>query len=274
MRCKWMIAALVVIAVLSIPSCATAQNEIPSGTILPVSLDTGLNAAKLHPGQQIRATVMQDIPGTSIRHRAKVLGHVVRAEVTQNGKMKLELQFDSVKFRGRSVPLKADLRALASFLEVEDAQVPEEMASRGMTPVNWTTQQIGGDQFYRGGPVTSGMVKVGKTTPWGALDVPRTQPGMPCRGAIGENRGPQAMWLFSSDACGVYGFGNIRIEHAGRTKPAGTIILVSTRGKLKLGSGTAILLRASSPATATASNAQPQSGHPSNLPNEKGQLIK
>ena len=56
-----------------------AQDSIPSGTILPVSLDTGLNASKARPGQIIRGTVMQDIPGTWIHRRAKAVGHVVQA---------------------------------------------------------------------------------------------------------------------------------------------------------------------------------------------------
>lgn len=238
MHFKWIAAAL-----LCIPPCTVAQTAIPPGTIVPISLDTSLNVARVHSGQQIRATVMQDIPGTSIRHRAKVFGHVVRAEVAKDGHVKLELEFDALKAHGQSTPFKANLRALASFVEVEEAQVPEEMASRGLTPANWTTQQIGGDQFYRGGPVASGLTAVGQTTPWGALDLPRTQPGLPCRGPLEENIRPQAMWLFSSDACGVYGFANIHIEHAGRSNPAGVIILSSTDGKLKLGSGTGLLLR-------------------------------
>ena len=132
-------------------------------------------------------------------------------------------------------------------MDVEEAQVPEEMSSRGMNPENWTTQQIGGDQVYRGGgPVASGLTTVGEVTPYGALDVPRAQPGDPCRGVIGENSQPQAMWLFSSDACGVYGFSNIRIQHAGRSDPRGSIVLSSTNGKLILGSGTGMLLRVSS----------------------------
>ena len=248
---KWIFAAL-----LCVPPGIIAQTAIPSGTILPVSLDTGLNAAKTHPGQEIRATVMQNIPGTLIRRRAKVVGHVVRAVMTKNGQIKLEFQFDVVKVNRRMVPMKTNLRALASLLEVEEAQIPEEMASRGLTPANWTTQQIGGEQFYRGGPVASGLTTVGQTTQWGAVDLPRTRPGMPCRGAIGENHLPQAMWLFSSDACGVYGFGDIRIEHAGRGDQRGTIVLSSTNGKLKLSSGTGLLLRVSSPAADPASGTE------------------
>ena len=239
MRYQWLLAAL-----LSIPPGIGAQTQLPSGIIVPISLDTGLNAAKVRPGQEIRATVMQDVPGTAIRRRAHVLGHVVRASTAANGRPQLEICFDSVRAHGTMVPFKANLRALASLLEVEEAQVPEDMSSRGLTPETWTTQQIGGDQFYRGGgPVAAGAVTVGQVTPWGALALPLAQPGMPCHGVVGPSTQPQAMWLFSADACGVYGYPNIRIEHAGRTNPVGEIVLSSTSGKLKLGDGTALLLR-------------------------------
>lgn len=257
MRCNWLFAAL-----LCLPLGIVAQNAPPSGTILPISLDTSLNAAKIHPGQLIRATVMQDIPGTAIHRRAKVEGNVVQAGTAENGQMKVEIRFDTVKTHGQMMPIQTNLRALASFMEVEEAQDPEEMSSRGLTPETWTTQQIGGDQVYRGGgPVAVGTTTVGQVTPWGALDVPRTQLGQPCRGAIGENKQPQAMWLFSSDACGVYGFNNIRIQHAGRSDPRGTIVLSSTNGKLKLGSGTGLLLRVSSPSAIPASHAEAELIH-------------
>jgi hypothetical protein len=238
MRFEWLLAMF-----LGVAPVIAAQTAIPPGTILPISLDTSLNAAKVHPGQPIRATIMQDIPGTAIRRRAKAMGHVVRAAMAKDGRIDLEFQFDAVKNHGRLTPFTANLRALASFLEVEEAQIPEEMSSRGMTPATWTTQQIGGDQFYRGAAVASGFTIVGRVTQWGALDIPRPQPGLPCRGPIKQNHQPQAMWLFSSDACGVYGFAGIRIDHAGRTDPKGITILSSTNGKLKLGSGTGMLLR-------------------------------
>lgn len=241
MRFEWIMAAVFCAA-----PVLPAQGAISSGTIIPISLDTSIDAARAHPGDIIRATVMQDVPGTAIRRRARVVGHVVQASQVKGGQARLDISFDAVKIRGQMSPFKASVRALASFLEVEEAQIPEEMSSRGLTPETWTTQQIGGDQFYRGGgPVAVGMTTVGKVTPWGALDLPRSQPGLPCRGAIGESSRPQAMWLFSSDACGVYGFEYLHIAHAGRTDPAGVIMLSSAKGKLKLGSGTGMLLRIS-----------------------------
>jgi hypothetical protein len=227
-----------------LPLAAAAQRALPAGALLPVSLDQSLDSRKAHPGQTIRAIVMQNIPGTSIHRGAKVLGHVVQVTTLQNGQATVELRFDTLAARRQRIPLQVDLRALASFLEVEEAQVPEDMADRGTTPETATTQQIGGEQVYRGGgPVTSGLTIVGQPVPNGVLALPRTQPGKPCRGIVEGNRQPQALWLFSSDACGVYGYAQLRIVHSGRTNPVGDILLVSEKGPLQVRSGTGLLLR-------------------------------
>jgi len=225
-------------------SVAIAQNALPSGTLVAVMLDRGINVDKAHPGQQIRARVMQTIPGTPVHRGAHVLGTVLAVHPAPNGAARLEIRFDAIETHGHRIPVRTDLRAVASMLEVEEAQIPEEMSSRGLTPETWTTQQIGGDQVYRGGgPVAEGMTPVGAPTPYGVLDVPRAQAGKPCRAVVSDNNHPQALWLFSADACGVYGLYQVRIEHAGRTSPRGAIILTGENGKLNLRGGSALLLR-------------------------------
>ena len=231
---------------LAVAAAGHAQKPLPSGTILPVSLDTSMNTARLHAGQPIRATVMQNVPGTPVRRGSRVYGQILQVDAPHGGPVRLVFTFDSVQpHRSKQrIPLKASLRAVASFNEVEDAQVPTEMASRGLNPENWTTQQIGGEMVYRGGgPVARGDVTVGKPTPYGVLVLPRVQHGQPCRGVIGQNRKPQALWLFSSDACGVFGLESVRLQHAGRTQPDGEFVLISPKGRIELGSGTGMLLR-------------------------------
>jgi len=232
------------LALLLLAGAAIAQTTIPAGTIIPISLSGSINADRARPGQQIRAEIMQDVPGTPIRRRSRVIGHVVEATPSKGGAARLVIHFDAVVMHGQRIPLKAGLRALASFVEVEAAQVPEEMSSRGITPEVATTRQIGGEDVYRGGgPVASGTTAVGRPTPYGVLDVPRAQAGEPCRGVVDGNTRPQALWLFSSDACGVYGYSNIRITDAGRSDPTGTITLAADKGKLRIVDGSAMLLR-------------------------------
>jgi hypothetical protein len=211
------------------------------GTLLPVTLYHGLNAKKLHPGQSVRLRLMQSIPGTKIHRGSQVLGTVVRISSMSNGQARLFLRFDAVESHGQKIPIHANLRALASPLAVQEAQIPEEMSSRGMSPANWDTQQIGGDQVYRGGgPVTENGHKVGKPGAYGAVDTPQAALGMKCRGAVDPGHS-QAMWLFSADACGVYGYPHLVIQHAGRNGEP--IVLASQHGKLNLGGGSALLLR-------------------------------
>lgn len=236
--------ASILAAMLLLPYAAIAQDLIPAGTIVPISLDHSLNADRAHAGQQISAEVMQNIPGTPIRRRAKMLGHVIEATSSANGAAKLEISFDAVQVHGQLISLRANLRALASYIEVEAAQVPEDMSERGTTPETAITRQIGGERVYRGGgPVASGDTVVGKPTAYGVLAVPRIQPGQSCRGVVDDNTLPQAFWLFSTDACGVYGFDNIRIVDAGRGDVSRGITLAASKGKLKLGSGSGMLLR-------------------------------
>ncbi len=230
--------------VLSMPLTAAARSSIPPGTILPVSLDGVLNSAKVRAGRRIQATVMQNVPGTPVRRRTKVEGRVVEASGAGIVPARLEIVFEAVKVKGRLIPLRFDLRALASPIEVSEAQTPEEEASRGLPPEVATFRQIGGEEVYRGGgPVAIGIRTVGRPTPYGILGLPLTGPGDPCRGVVEGNRRLQAWWLFSTQACGVYGYTSIRIDHAGRSDPLGMIVLSSDKSKIVLYSGSGLLLR-------------------------------
>ncbi len=239
MKQLWIAAAFLLAAI-----AMQAQSALPSGTLLPVRLDTTLYAAKAHPGQPVRATVMQNIPGTLIRRDARLLGHIVQATAPNKGPAQMEIVFDTVIIQGRAVAFKASLRALASFMEVGAAEAPDEGGDQAIPPVDSTFTQIGGEVVFRGGgPVWDGKKAVGKPTPYGVLALPRANPGSGCRGVIGENTQPQALWLFSTNACGLYGFSHLRIVHAGRTDPMGKIILASDKGKLVIHAGSGILLR-------------------------------
>jgi hypothetical protein len=88
---------------------------------------------------------------------------------------------------------------------------------------------------------------VGRSVHGGVLVQVRAKPGAACRGSIAGNPAPQALWVFSADACGVYGINHLVIAHAGRSAPAGVIVLASNAGKLKIPGGTGMLLRVNAP---------------------------
>ena len=233
------------------------QSAIPAGTILPVRLKSPLNSRKARPGQIIRARLMQDVPlssGSKIRAGATLIGRVTNVEHSKTAGARLSIRFDTLEVSGRRIPITTNIRALASMMDIEGAQIPEFGPDRG-TPENaWTTDQIGGEVVYHGGgPVANGLRSVGQPTPYGILARVSAGPGTKCRADvagtemtgndIASNDRPQALWLFSSDACGTYGFSDLTIVHAGRTNPVGEITLASKHGDVNVRTGSGMLLR-------------------------------
>ncbi len=240
------------LAILAASPGLFTQDEIPAGTILPLELKSSLNSQKVLVGQVLNARVMQDVPllkGSTIHAGAKVRGHVVEVlSPTDRRGAQLSLQFDTLEYSQHGSHLKAhittNLRALASMMEVEEAGIPKTGPDRGTSQDAWTTEQIGGDIVYRGGgPVTNAFHAVGKPTPNGVLVRVASKSGTECRGEINGKDHPQALWLFSADACGTYGFSGLTISHAGRTAPMGKITLTATRGHVNVRSGSGLLLR-------------------------------
>ena len=189
--------------------CAFVRSDHdPSGTILPVGLKSSLNSRTAKVGQVITARVMQEVPlpHGSIHAGSKVIGHITNvkpADATSGAQV--SFRFDTLVTRKQRIPITANLRALASMMAVEEAQLPETGPDRGTSANAWTTDQIGGEVVYRGGGlVADGLRPVGESTTNGVLVHLSAKPGSKCRGDIEGNDRLQASWVFSSDACGVY----------------------------------------------------------------------
>ncbi len=224
-----------------------AQESIPPGTILPLRLNSSLNSKKAKPGQAISASVMQDVPlpTSRIRAGAKVTGHVVdvRAASATSGAA-ISLRFDTLVASKLRTPLVTNLRAMASMMAVHDAQLPENGPDRGTSESSWTTDQIGGDVVYRGGgPVANGLRVVGTPAPNGVLVHVSSRANGRCRGEVEGNDQLQALWVFSSDACGTYDLPEVSIIHARRTDPVGQITIASDKRDFEIRAGSGLLLR-------------------------------
>jgi hypothetical protein len=222
-----------------------SAEPIPAGTILPVSLNTALRSDKSGSGTTIIATVMQDVPlgkGETLRKGSKVTGHVVEAITPGKGsdESKISFQFDQLQLGNQTIPLTTNLRAVASRSAVL-AATPE------LTSPDYVDEQIqiGGDQisYGEGGPVMVGEQVVGKYTSQGVLANVDQNSGAPSGGMIEDNARQQAFWLFSVNARGAYGFGDLTILQSGRTEPLGEVTLASNRKAVRVDKGSAMLLR-------------------------------
>ena len=232
--------------VLLLSAGSFAQDAIPAGTILPVQLNTSLKAAKARPGQTVSARLMQDVPLPATRKipaAAKIIGHLISVEAVSRDEVQIALRFDTVVIGKRRIPIVTNLRAMATMMTVAEAQTPETGPDRGTSAYSWTTNQIGGEVNYHGYKVYRGASLVGDSVVGGALARPAARPGTPCRGTLYNNNAPQAFWVFSSDACGLYDLPDLTLVHAGRTEPVGQITLQAAKSKLNVPSGSGMLLR-------------------------------
>ncbi len=203
-----------------------AHDKISVGTILPFQLNSSLRSDKARVGEQISARVMQDVPlpgGRKIHAGAKVIGHIVSARPAVNGMMAdLSFRFDTLAMGKQRVAMMTNLRALATMMDVSEAQIPESGPDRGTSEDEWTTDQIGGEVVYRGGVVAHGSNVVGNSVLGsGVLVQLSSRSGTKCRGEVAGNNQMQALWVFSSDACGLYDLPSVTLAHA-----AGVIQLV------------------------------------------------
>jgi hypothetical protein len=219
-----------------------AAGLIPTGTILPVRLNSTVSSATSRTGQVITARVMQDVPipgGPAIHAGAKVMGRVVRvASATLASPASVTLEFDALQTRGERIPITTNLRAIASFVAVEQAKIPASGPDRGTPESAFTTTQVGGEVVYRGGgrvEGTNGMV--GEPVPGGVLSYLHANPEGGCRGALDPHDALQALWVFSSDACGAYGLPHLTIRET-----TGRIILDAAIGQVNIGAGAGLLL--------------------------------
>ncbi len=230
----------------------SAQESTPVGTVLPVQLETSLSK-KSEPGQFLKARVMQDIPlgnDMKIHAGAKVIGQVVEAVHYGDGRnAKISFRFDRLVVSHRTIPITTDLRALASMMEIDEAQIPETGPDRGTPSTAWTTVQVGGDEVvYRGGgDVMNASEVVGEPVPDGVVVRVSPNANQGCRGPINGNARSQALWVFASDACGLYGFSGVTILNSGHSNPVGLIVLTAERKDLNIRGGSEMLLRIISP---------------------------
>jgi hypothetical protein len=231
------------------PPAKPADLEIPAGTILPVRLNHALSSKNAQAGQEVTGRIMQDVPlpnHEEIHQGAKVSGRIVSVQRAGNGADgKISFRFDTLEIHGRRISIVTSLRAIAGFMEVQSAQTPEFTPGFG-TPYTWAnTRQIGGDEVYGvGGPVTSeNSGEVGKGVYGGVLVHVRARPESECRGPLDAEDRLQALWVFSSDACGVYGIQGVAIAHAGRIAPVGEIALVAEQRDLLVRGASGMLLR-------------------------------
>jgi hypothetical protein len=231
----------------SVVNVAESRSAIPAGTVLPLRLEKTISTKDVR-GQVVEAKVAQDVPlpdGEKIPMKSTVRGSILSVETDAEGAgMKVTLKFDQLEDRKETLTIATYLRAIASGRAVQSAQLPNAGADMG-SPAGWAdTVQIGGDiRFGDGGAVRDrAKEKVGKGVVGGVLVHVRANPALGCAGPSNGNDYLQALWVFSSDACGVYDLKGVKIAHSGRGSPLGEITLHFEKEDMKVEAGAGMLV--------------------------------
>jgi len=222
--------------------CLGGESNVPAGITIPVMLSTTIHSDKSKAGDTIKARVMQDVPfpnGGKIGRGKHLEGTIVAISPTE-----VTLKFNRLLLgKKEEVPIQTSMRAIASMLTVHEAQFPTNTGGdRGTPPSMWNTVQVGGrDVVYgRPGDVLNGSDKVGKSLGNGSIfEILSANRAGRCEG---DGNTMQAVWVFSSSACGAYGFADLSVSHFGRTEPVGDIVLKSSK-RIDIRSGSGLLLR-------------------------------
>lgn len=227
-----------------------AQN-LPVGTALPVSLGSSLNAKSARPGQKIEGKLMQEVMlgASTLKSGSHVTGHVVSASRPSATGARIVLQFDQLQDEHQVIPLHVAARAVASSQSVFNAGLPVDTNSADEGSQSWVTKQVGGEYVFRGrGYVSSDTGKVGI---WSGSGVSGKLPAAGDCPEGDSSNVQQALWIFSTTACGAYGFERTKLEQSGLTPPLGQIVLSSPKDiDLRGGSGWLLVVVAAPPAGA------------------------
>ena len=146
------------------------------------------------------------------------------------------------------IAIAASLRALASYEAVGQRKHRLHKPIQVLLRVGLTPHRLAGTYASE----TAGRCAISTNNRW-AKGVRRgTRPrqcrsGSDCEGPVNGDDRLQALWVFSADACGVYGLPAVHITHAGKTAPIGVITLRFEKAGMKLDAYDAFLIRVVSP---------------------------
>ena len=239
---------LIGLIALAVTTGSLWAQQIPSGTLLPVMLDGSFDSDKSKPGEAISAKLRQDVPlqgGSKIRRESKILGHLIAVSPASDGNpYQVTVTFEQIEVNKRAVPISVGLRAFASMELVAQSRQPANANSGTGTSV-WDTNlsQIGGQIAYNGQKVVKwkGQVVGRIPQPGAVLGVPMANPEFGCAGP-GANTSEQAFWVFSTNACGIYGDNDMTlVSGVGGTTP-GQIVFKSPK-KITVRGGSGWLLQ-------------------------------
>lgn len=129
-------------------SRAAAAQMVPAEAIL----DHGIDAKKMQPGAQFRATLRQTVRlknGTELPRDTVLVGTIATDQMRDNGTSTLALRFTQARLKGgKVIPIQADIMGIAGPVDGDPTE--SYTSSYPITPWDGTTVQVDEPQALYG----------------------------------------------------------------------------------------------------------------------------
>jgi hypothetical protein len=203
--------------------------KIAPGSVIPVQLSKTVDAKKAKTGDEVVATVTQDMKTNSgdvlVPKDTKVIGHVteVQARNKEQKQSELGIAFDHAVVKGDQMPLPMSIQAvIAAPSNHSAAEAPEGSPSTA-----------GGGSA--GSPMAGSRVGASGASP-------SSQQNYPPGAASESSPQGEALPPITGNTQGVIGMSDLRLESGSQNAQQGSL-LTSEKNNVKIEKGTLMLLR-------------------------------
>lgn len=222
-----------------------AGPALAPGTVLGAELSKGIDAKKAKVGQEVVAKAVADLRDNNgnlvIPRGAKLVGHVTQAQAAgkDQPQSSLGIIFDKVEAKhgkeSGEIALHAGIQALAKpepspIAQQQEPEGPSGPGGGGGAPMGGSQPGMGG-----GGRNSGGM---------GGSSMPQQRQGGDMGGPMGGPMGQQGeggVPALNANSHGVIGIPNLTLSP--QASPTEGSVISSSRGNVKLDSGTMLVLR-------------------------------
>lgn len=203
--------------------------KIAPGSVIPVQLSKTVDAKKAKAGDEVVATVTQDMKTNSgdvlVPKDTKVIGHVteVQSRTKEQKQSELGIAFDHAVVKGDQMPLPMSIQAVIA--------PPSN---------NSTAEAAEGPPATAGGGSASSPMAGSRAGATGAS--PSAQQNYPPGGASDSSPQGEARPPITGNTQGVIGMSDVKLESGSQNSQQGSL-LTSEKNNVKIERGTFMLLR-------------------------------
>ena len=215
---------------------ASHSFKIAPGSVIPVQLSKTVDAKKAKTGDEVVATVTQDLKANSgevvVPKDTTMIGHVTEAQARNKEQKQSELgiAFDHAVVKGDQMQLPMSIQAVIAPL----SNSPSGAAPEGPAP-----SAAGGGS---GSSPTTGSRTTGTGTGTGAGTSPSPPQNYPSGGASEPASQADERPPITGNTQGVIGMSDVRLESGSQNAQQGSV-LTSEKNNVKIEKGTMLLLR-------------------------------